>query len=570
MFGIGLLLHAVLLLTAGPQRPPDTLASVEGIVVKAGTTTPVAGATVELTGIAPRTVEGSSTVGRGVISVSVQEAESDGSVLSYKTTTNSDGRFSVRNVRPGTDYQLVAVHFPDYLPAQYGQRVHAVPGRAIPLASGDEVRDLRVEMTPAGRISGHVVDSRAQPVRNVLVELRRPWYLEGWRLLEDWNGLIGRVRGIGKSNRAGAVRTNARGEFSFGGLAPAQYYVRTDFISEASAMPVNLHAGAAINDVEVILPDSSPHAVRGILTDDRGSMVTLAQVVVVPTDISPLYQSVRIDAKPVRDGTFQVIVPGPGKYFLIATARMGSSVLRGVKEIEVRAGDLDNVRISVTTGFDISGTVALEGSRTAADALRSALSLTLSPTTPEIPVPRASRISPNGALTIESVASGDYRVEVLPILSVPPSSLVPSGLENVFVKSIKMDGKDILNDGLHVQNAPRGMMQVVVSTNGGTVQGRVIDSEGNAVANVKTVAVPQPSRRHRGDLYKYVSTDDDGRFQLTGLAPGDYKVFAFERVEEGAWQDPEFIKLFEDRGKAVRVEESGRISTEIRMIPAWN
>jgi hypothetical protein len=236
----------------------------------------------------------------------------------------------------------------------------------------------------------------------------------------------------------------------------------------------------------------------------------------------------------------------------------------------VRGSDLDNVRISVTRGFDILGTVSFEGSRTAADALRSALSLNLSPTIPEIPVPTTIRTSSNGTFAIEKVAAGNYRVEVLPILTVPPSSLMPPALENMFVKSIKMDGKDILNDGLHVESATRGMMQIVVSMNGGAIQGRVVDSTGKGVANVKTVAVPQPSRRKRGDLYKYVSTDDDGRFQLTGLAPGDYKLFAFERVEEGAWQDPEFIKLFEDRGKAMRVEESGRLSTEIRLIPAWN
>lgn len=567
---IGILLQALLVLTAGPQRPPAPMASIDGIVVKAGTNTPIAGAAVELTGIAPRTVEGSSTVGRGVISVSVQESASDGRVLSYRATTNSAGRFSIENVLPGTEYQLVAVHFPDYLPAQYGQRVPAVPGRAVPVTPGDKVPDLRLELTPAGTISGRVVDSRGQGIRNVLVELRRPWYLEGWRLLVDWNELIGRVRGIGKTNRAGATRTNARGDFSFAGLAPAQYYVRTSLTSEVTAKPVNLHAGATVSDVRIVIPDSGSHLVRGTVVDARGSIMALAQVIVTPSGVSPLYGSVRVDAKPLQNGTFAVTVPEPGKYSLIATARNGSSILRGVTEIEVRSTDLNDIRIPVTTGFDVSGTIALEGSRTGADAFRDALTVNLYPTTPEVPLPRAIKASSNGAFTITSVAPGDYRVEILPILTVPPSSLLPKALEAVFVKSIKMDGKDVLNSGLHVETAVRGSLQIIVSMNGGTIEGRVVDSDRNPVANVKTVVVPQPSRRQRGDLYKFVSTDDSGRFQLSGLAPGDYKLFAFERAEEGAWQDPEFINLFEDRGKAIHIEESGRVSTEINVIPAWN
>jgi hypothetical protein len=566
---LGLLL--LLLLPAGTQRTSAGLASVEGIVVRAGTDTPVSGATVELTGIAPRTVEGSSATERGVISVNVREAETDGSVLSYTATTRRDGTFEIRNIRPGSGYQLIALHYPDYLPAQYGQRVATVPGRSITVASGDQLKDLRIEMTPGGTISGVVVDSRGQGVRNVQVELRRPWYLEGWRLLVEWNELVGRLQGVGKSNRAGMARTNERGEFSFSGLAPAQYYVRTSFADESSLKPVNLRAGGIVDDVRIAAPDSEPRWVTGAVLDTDGSPLASGQVIVSRRDAVPIYQKARIAGGPIENGVFQLPLPGAGKYVLTAVASGNSSAPRGRREIEIRDVDLRNVRVVLTDAFNIGGSVSFEGTLPAATSSGDMLSLSLYPMAADLPSTPSVRLPMvNAAFTVQRVMAGDYRVEVLPILTVPPSSLLPSAFDNVFVKSVTLDGKDILNDGLHLEAAPRRNLEVVISTNGGIVEGRVLDTDATPRANVKTVAVPSGPRRRRGDLYKYVSTDDEGRFRLTGLAPGDYKLFAFERVEEGAWEDPEFIRLFEDRGTTVRVEEGRRSMVEIRITPVWN
>jgi len=130
MKSAGATVVAILLLSVVPQaRPVQGTASIEGIVVKAGSNQPVQGATVELTAIAPRTTEGSSEVNPGIITVSVREAETDGRVLSFTTTTGRDGKFSIRNVPATTGYQLIAINYPEYVPAQYGQRVASVPGR---------------------------------------------------------------------------------------------------------------------------------------------------------------------------------------------------------------------------------------------------------------------------------------------------------------------------------------------------------------------------------------------------------------------------------------------------------
>src|SRR5262249_12306937 len=155
-------------------------------------------------------------------------------------------------------------------------------------------------------------------VRDVVVELRRPWYLEGWRLLAQWNQLIGRVRGIGKSNLAAVTRTNSRGEFRFGGLAPAQYYLRTDFTNEQDATPINLHAGASVNSVKVLAPDTGFRRVTGTVVDRTGAPIRFAQVALIRAGVVPLYQMGPIDSEPFQNGVFEIIVPGPGRYVLLA------------------------------------------------------------------------------------------------------------------------------------------------------------------------------------------------------------------------------------------------------------
>jgi len=566
---VGILL-VLLLQPAGTQRTSAGFASLEGIVVSAGTNVPISGATVELTGIAPRMVEGSSATERGVISVNVREAETDGSVLSYTAITRKDGRFEIRNVRPGSGYQLIALHYPDYVPAQYGQRIPTVPGRSLTVASGDQLKDLRIEMTPGATISGRVVDARGQGVRNVQVELRRPWYLEGWRLLVEWNELVGRLQGVGKANRAGVVRTNERGEFTFSGLAPAQYYVRTSLADESTLKPINLRAGQIVDDIRIPAPQSSPRRVTGSVRDIDGSSVSEGQVSVTRRDAVPIYARPRVAAGLIENGLFELLLPGPGKYVITAVAADDPSNLRGRREIDVRDADLNDVRMVLMNTFSVAGTVTFEGSLPAANSRTDTLSLNLYPMSADLTAPSAIRFpAANGAFRFEKVMAGDYRVEVLPVLSVPPSSLLPAVFENVFVKSVTLDGKDVLNEGLHLEAAPRRNLEIVISTNGGVLDGSVLDADASPRANVTIVAVPSAPRRRRGDLYKYVSTDDEGRFVLTGLAPGDYKLFAFERVEEGAWQDAEFIKLFEDRGTTVRVQEGRRSTADIRIIPVW-
>ena len=70
--------------------------------------------------------------------------------------------------------------------------------------------------------------------------------------------------------------------------------------------------------------------------------------------------------------------------------------------------------------------------------------------------------------------------------------------------------------------------------------------------------LPELALRPRWDLYRTTTSDASGQFQLIGVAPGNYRAFAWEEVERDAWQDTEFMKPIEGRGVPVEVREIGQ------------
>jgi hypothetical protein len=63
-------------------------------------------------------------------------------------------------------------------------------------------------------------------------------------------------------------------------------------------------------------------------------------------------------------------------------------------------------------------------------------------------------------------------------------------------------------------------------------------------------------------FYDRTISDEKGQFTFTGIAPGEYKVFAFEQLPDTAEQNPTFIARYETLGLTVAVNP--RTTTDIR------
>ena len=110
-----------------------------------------------------------------------------------------------------------------------------------------------------------------------------------------------------------------------------------------------------------------------------------------------------------------------------------------------------------------------------------------------------------------------------------------------------------------------GELNILVSSNGGSLKGNVRDEGGASPGGVQVLAVPASGGHRRP---KAVLTDQKGLFEMKGMAPGEYRVLAFEDLEPGAMEDPEFLKRFAAKSKKVEIKEQRTETVEAPVISA--
>jgi hypothetical protein len=67
--------------------------------------------------------------------------------------------------------------------------------------------------------------------------------------------------------------------------------------------------------------------------------------------------------------------------------------------------------------------------------------------------------------------------------------------------------------------------------------------------------VPVPRRFGHELLYLTGDADSTGAFRIEGITPGRYEAFAWERIEDTAHWNEDFMRPFLTRGKVVVIEE---------------
>ncbi len=111
-------------------------------------------------------------------------------------------------------------------------------------------------------------------------------------------------------------------------------------------------------------------------------------------------------------------------------------------------------------------------------------------------------------------------------------------------------------------------MEVTLSARGALVSG-VVRRNGAAGPAPRVVLLPDTAN---AELRRYDThegaLDQSGAFVVKEpVRPGEYTLYAFEGVPDGAWTDAEFIKEMEGKGVGIKVAEGDAKTVEVPLIP---
>jgi len=507
--------------------------------------------------------------------------------------TDGSGRFRFADVRPGR-YRLFGGRN-GYARQEYGQRRPGRPGTVLTLAPGQQVTDILFRLVPAGVIAGRIYDEDGEPAAGTIVQAMQYRYFQGQRQL----------------SAAQQAAANDLGEYRFYGLAPGRYYVEATYIpamawffggyfptasgiaasgesegyaptyypgtnDAAGATPIELGPRDEVRAIDFRLSLTRTVRVRGhIFNGVTGRPGRDAHVQLMPKDAARDLGFLSLTHATVnRDGTFEIGGVRPGSYVLIANWRDGEKRYSTQVQLEVGTTNVEGVELVIRPGVNVEGRVVIEGrigseafgaaqpsegaTPTAAEAELDLAELQIS-LQPRDEIPWGggrARVKEDGTFVVENVGDGDYEVSLWRLPG------------NLYLKAAHLGTTDVLEEGFSLGGgAPPGSLELILSPNGARVEGTVLNADNQPLSGATVVLIPEPRRRDQSRLYEAASTDQYGHFQLRGIAPGEYKLFAWEEIERGAYRDPDFLRPHEKRGEVVRLAEGETKSLSLTVIP---
>jgi protocatechuate 3,4-dioxygenase beta subunit len=511
----------------------------------------------------PAEVSAPQAIGTGQISGTVTNAADDrplarARVLAVSaglpeprvTISGADGKYTIADLPAGA-YTLTATRS-GFAPLTYGEP-RAITGTPVQVVGGQRVSSIDFPLVAGGVIVGRILDEDGAPFAGATVE-----------------ALIARTQnGNDMLFSVATAQTDDRGEFRLFGLAPGSYYV-------SAADP----AFAAISTPKGV-QHYSPTYYPGTPQADQARTVTVGsgtpprleftlQLVpparvtgtLVPYDARPLLNGAII-ISPLAGGAVPMIAPedpqlrpdgrfvfngvAPGRYQIRARGQTSpqAAALFGVYSIDVLGEDVDGISMTLRPGATLDGVVLVESRHGARPDLA-----TLRVRAPFVDGNAfgdslTGSVQVNGSYTLRGIMEGDHQIVV--------DGLTPPWV----LKSVRYRGSDITDRPLPVEE--RGQLhdvRIVISDAAAAVSGTVENPRQVPIAHTGVLVgakVPvfwlRTSRRMR-----VTYTDENGRWSVAGLPPGDYFAVAAPFIDESDLVHRDRLEALQALGTPFRID----------------
>jgi hypothetical protein len=529
--------------SANPLPDKSQLASISGTVLRSGTDEPLRKATVTLS------------------------KRDDRSPRPRTAVTGADGKFLIEDIAPGS-YDFIADH-DGYLARSYGENSAGQGAAVLTLTPGQKLTDLIFRLQKSAVITGRITDEDGDPIRGVSVEALRRTISRGKttasQIGQAETNDLGEYRLFDLSPGRYCLRASPRGSWSAqevgidvqGGTPdpkPENTYVATYYpdaadISRASIL--ELKAGDELSSMDLSLLRNRTYRIRGQVIDATANSSVIAYMVraVPKDDVRSGSMSV---ALAVRDRPFELTGLSPGSYVLVAMGSDEGRVVHGYEHVDVTNADIDSVKIVIKSGVDIHGRLVIEGQPSPPKFLIVSLS------TKDTDLTMAGgggQVRPDGSFDARNILDGAYQVTV------------SSDCRECYLKSAKMNGIDILKDGLQVAGGTPQPLELLYSTHSASVDGLVTQADDLPGVGATVILVPDSSLREWSGRHNIGITDQYGKFTIRGVAPGAYKAYAFRKPDDDFDpEDPEFLKPFESKGETITLDENAKQSLHLKLI----
>jgi hypothetical protein len=260
------------------------------------------------------------------------------------------------------------------------------------------------------------------------------------------------------------------------------------------------------------------------------------------------------------DGSFVVSGLTPGRYMLQVRGGMGGDGESAYADITVSGDDLTGIRLTASKPSIVTGRVIVD--RAAAQSLRPAsVRLGLQPVQMDMMMMGGT---PPGAvnedLTFEMKAQpGTFRVTLF------------GQMPGWSIRSVRYRGTDVTDSGMEFRpNEDVTDIEVELTNRVTDVSGVVTNAKGEALKDYSVVVFPQdrdkwtPSSRYM----RTARPDQDGRYKVNGLPPGDYRVIALDYLDQNEWNSPEFLDGVRSKATTFSVNEGESKSVDLKITAA--